>query len=219
MFNKPQSTTQQAYELDENFFDRFEGYGEGEHEYDARVIQPKGYPKYGDIDRYFWRPESIIDFDHIEMEGTLGLMEGVDYLYTRPNLPIMSRRMLYVLNSVREFPHQVIPVSIEDDVASSVYNPYQRSGKVNTTDYVAVQILEDADVFDYEKSIYETSEQFPGTLDYIDKMILKEPKGGFPPLFRIPEERLKLYVSPQAKFLLEEAGITGVRFVKLRGTY
>ena len=218
MYDRSPSKTQQAFKLGRNL-DRFEGYGEGEHEYDARVIQPKGYSKYGDIDRYFWRPEPITDFDRIEMEGTLGLIEGVDYLHTEPNLPIMSRRMLYVLNSVGEFPHQVIPVSIEDDVASSVYNPYQRSGKVNTTDYVAVQILENLNVFDYEKSIYRLDEQFPGNIRRIKRMILKEPKGGFPPLFRIPEERLNFFVSPQAKLLLEEAGITGVRFVKLRGTY
>ena len=213
MYDRPQSKTQQAYKLGRNL-DRFEGYGEEEYSYDAEVIEPKRYGR--SINQYFWQPEPIAEFDHIEMEGTLSFLEGIDYLHTEPSLPIMLRRMLYVLNSVREFPHQVIPVSIEDDVASSVYNPYQRSGKVNTTDYVAVQILEDADVFDYEKSVYKPS-RYPNSrrVNRVKKMVLKEPESGFPPLFRIPEKPLELYVLPQAKFLLEEAGITGVRFIDI----
>ncbi len=218
MYNRSESKTQQAYELDHDFFDRYEDYGEGEHEFDAEVIKPKRYGR--SIDQYFWEPEPITEFNCIEIEGILELMQGIDYLFTKPKLPIMSRRMLYILNSVGEFPHQVIPVSIKD-AEIPIYNHKtgQPSGKVNNTDYVAVHMLEESNFFDYEKSIYERSEQFPGTLDYIDLMVLKEPSAGFPPLFKIPEDSLELYISPQAKLALEEAEITGIRFVGLRGCY
>ncbi len=84
-------------------------------------MKPKDYPKFGDIARYFYHPEPIKDFDHIELEGILELMQGIDYLFTKPKLPIMSRRMLYILNSIGEFPHQVIPVSIKDNCEKNIY--------------------------------------------------------------------------------------------------
>ena len=215
MYNQPQNKTQQAYKLDQNL-DRFEEFAEDEHKCDAEVIEPKRYGR--SINQYFWYPEPIAEFERIEMEGTLFMFQGIDYLYTRPSLPVMSRRMLYVLNSIGTFPHQVISVSIKDN-ESSEYDIYKLSGKYNRHEYVAVQVLEESNFFDYEKSVYERSEQFPNTLDYIEKMVLKEPKSGFPPLFKIPEDSLNLYVSPQAKLALEEAGITGVRFPRLRGAY
>lgn len=214
MYDRPQSKTQQAYKLGRNL-DRFEGYGEEEYSYDAQVTDPKRYGR--SINQYFWQPEPIAEFDHIFMEGTLSFLEGIDYLHTEPSLPIMSRRMLYVLNSVGEFFHQVISVSIEDnEVPIHNHGTRLRSGKVNDTDYVAVQLLEYLEVFDYEKSVYKPS-RYPNSrvVSRLKKMVLKEPESGFPPLFRIPEKPLELYVSPQAKLLLEEAGITGVRFVDI----
>ena len=210
MYNQPQNKTKQAYELDRNL-DRFEEFAEDEHKFDAKVIDSKRYGK--DIKRYFYYTEPIAEFERIEMEGTLFLVQGVDYLYTKPSLPIMSRRMLYVLNSVGTFSHQVISVSIKDN-ESSIYDINKPSGKYNRHEYVAVHLLEHLDVFDYEKSIYEPRSDTNIITD-IDKMVLKEPIGGFPPLFKIPERLRDLYVSPQAKAALEEAGITGVDFIAL----
>ena len=210
MYNQSRNKTQQAYELDRNL-DRFEEFAEGKHDYDAEVIDPKRYGR--EIDDYFWDAEPIVEFERIEMEGTLFMFQGIDYLHTRPKLPIMSRRMLYVLNSVESFPHQVISVSIEDDV-SSIYDVNKRSGKYNRHEYVAVHLLEHLDVFDYERSIYEPRSDTNIITD-IDKMVFKEPPEGFPPLFKIPERLRDLYVSPQAKLALEEAGITGVDFIDL----
>ena len=215
MHNQSQSKTQQAYELGRNL-DRFQEFAEGEHDYDAEVIDPKRYGR--NIDQYFWNPKPIVEFERIEMEGILDFIKGTDYLYTQPKLPIMSRRMLYVLNSVGTFPHQMISVSIKDN-ESSIYDINKPSGKYNCHEYVAVHLLEHLDVFDYEKSVYEPDEQFPGEIFDIEKMVLKEPKSGFPPLFKIPEKSLNFYISPQAKLALEEAGITGTRIIKLEGFY
>ena len=215
MYNQPQNKTQQAYKLGRDL-DRFQEFAEGEHDYDAEVIDPKRYGK--DINRYFYHPEPIVEFERIEMEGTLFMFQGIDYLHTRPKLPIMSRRMLYVLNSLGTFPHQVISVSIKDN-ESSIYDINKPSGKYNRDEYVAVHLLEHLNVFDYEKSIYKSDHIHPGNIRRIKKMVLKKPPKGFPPLFKIPEDSLNLYISPQAKLALEEAGITGVRFPRLRGTY
>lgn len=212
MQNQSQNKTQQAYELSQDIR-RFNEFAEGEHDYDADVIEPKRYGR--EIDDYFWDAEPIVGFERIEMEGTLSMIEGFDYLYTRPKLPVMSRRMLYVLNSVGTFPHQVISVSIEDDAASD-YDRNKRSGKYNRHEYVAVQVLEESDFFDYEKSDY-TPSRYPDSriISRVREMVLREPKDGFPPLFRIPERPGVLYVSPQARAALEEANITGIHFIDL----
>ena len=70
MYNQPQNKTQQAYKLGRDL-DRFQEFAEGEHDYDAEVIDPKRYGK--DINRYFYHPEPIVEFERIEMEGTLFL--------------------------------------------------------------------------------------------------------------------------------------------------
>ena len=210
MYNQPQNKTQQAYKLDQNL-DRFEEFAEDEHKCDAEVIEPKRYGR--SINQYFWYPEPIAEFERIEMEGTLFMFQGIDYLYTRPSLPVMSRRMLYVLNSIGTFPHQVISVSIKDN-ESSEYDIYKLSGKYNRHEYVAVQVLEESNFFDYEKSVYEPRSDTNIITD-IDEMVLKEPSKGFPPLFRIPERPSDLYVSPQARAALEEANITGIHFIDL----
>ena len=211
MYNQSYRKPQQAYELDRNL-DRFQEFAEGEHDYDAEVIDPKRYGK--DINRYFYRPEPIVEFERIEMEGTLFMFQGIDYLYTRPKIPVMSRRMLYVLNSVGTFPHQIITVSIKDN-ESSEYDIYKPSGKYNRHEYVAVQILENSDFFDYEKSEYRIDKNNPNRVKSIRQAVFKEPPEGFPPLFRIPEDKSGLYVSPQARAALEEANITGINFIDL----
>lgn len=212
MQNQSQNKTQQAYELGRNL-DRFEEFAEDEHKFDAEVIEPKRYGR--KINSYFRKPKAISEFERIEMEGILDFIKGTDYLYTRPKLPIMSRRMLYIINSVGTFPHQVISVSIKDN-ESSIYDINKPSGKYNRHEYVAVQVLEESDFFDYEKSDY-TPSRYPDSriISHVREMVLREPKDGFPPLFRIPERPGVLYVSPQARAALEEANITGIHFIDL----
>lgn len=55
--------------------------------------------------RAFYKPEPINSVNAIRMEGSLCDFERIDYIYTQPDLPIMSKRMLSVLRSVRGFLH------------------------------------------------------------------------------------------------------------------
>ena len=216
--NQVESKTQQAYELDQNI-DRTEDYApEWIEEWgvvDAKVIGELSNQE--NLDRAFYKPEPINSFSEIRMEGLMYHFEGIDYLYTRPLLPVMSKRMLSVLRSVRDFPHQVIPVTIEDTEVTFDSLP-ESSGRVST-DYVAVQLLEQLNIFDREKSIYEPGIVNPNKVGFIDKLVLKVPEEGLPPIFRITDNRTYLYVSPEAKAALEEAEITGVNFVDINFDY
>lgn len=148
------------------------------------------------------------------------LFDYTDYLYLREieYWPIMSKRMLNVLLSVGYFPHQVIPI-IFKRVNSLVSTQYegQSISAANNHDFVILQILEYSDLFDRDKSDYtiEQSKNLigePVELTHVSKVVLKEPLDGFPPVFRVKEKEVRLYVSAEAKEALEKAGIQGLSF-------
>ena len=67
--------------------------------------------------------------------------------------------------------------------------------------------------------MFERDEIGPGIVFYsFDKLVLREPEGGLPPLFRISSSKGMLLASADARSALESAGIRGVTFKRLRGT-
>ena len=212
--NQLKSKPQQAYELDHNIDRVEEQPSEWIEEWGTADVKLIGeLAKNDSFDMIFDKPELIKSIDEIKMEGLLCDFEGIDYLYTEPRLPVMSKRMLYILRAVRDFPHQAIPVVIED-MEMARESLTERSGKINTN-YVALQLLEQFNIFDREKSIYEPSFINPNNVGRIEKLVFKVPEKGLPPIFRIIDKPTRLYVSPEAKIALEEAKITGIRFVPI----
>jgi hypothetical protein len=230
--------THQAYEISHDDSHR-EGYGETElPEYDAWLIE---FPGFKEVKIGFWSPQVVTIGGSkgylVREEGTDGLwrttqfylperieFESVgnflmihdlrrtrvtDYPYNREGWPIMSKRMLETLLSVREFHHQVIPIVMLD-----AFTPIEFE---ENHDYVAVQLLEHQDVFDWGKSVYERDPELPNGVDSLEKLVLKELSEGLPPLFRIATTPLKnlLYVSAEGRTALEAAGIRGVNFIEL----
>lgn len=144
-----------------------------------------------------------------------------DYLYNDLRWPLISKRMLYVLRSVGEFPHKVISTRIYD------YG-FQNQGRDNyegrTTppagefneDFVGLQLLEHVDGIDPDSCEYE--DDHPGILPpSLISWRLKEPTGGFPTIFRVKKKSTYLFVSPTAKEALEEADIKGLDFFPKKG--
>jgi hypothetical protein len=132
------------------------------------------------------------------------------------NWPIMSKRMVEVLLSVGDFPHQIIPVIFksEDEVLWGEFI----DGPPPTTnhDYVLLNLLELSDLFDKERSTctLEPSNINPEVvfITNIGDVVLKEPAEGFPPIFRVKGDEIPLYVSAKAKEVLEAANIQGLSF-------
>jgi hypothetical protein len=138
--------------------------------------------------------------------------------------PVISKRMLYVLRSVGEFPYKVISTRIYD------YG-FQNQGRYEvleltaplagefSEDYIGLQLLEHVDGIDYDQSDFRFRLN-PNMPPYVINLVLKEPVGGFPPIFRLDRtgEDLLLFVSPAAKEALEEAGIKGLGFTEYEGT-
>ena len=212
--NQVEPIVQQAYELNQDL-GRMEDYAP-EWIDEWGIVDTKVMDEFTNahrLRRAFYKPRLIDSVNEIQMEGLMYHFEGIDYLYTEPDLPVMSKRMLSILRLVKDFPHQVIPVTIEDTEVTSVSFP-ESSGRVST-DYVAVQLLDQLDIFDRENSVYSHSSVSPDGIGRIEKLVLQIPQSGLPPIFRIKDNRTYLYVSPEAKAALEEAEITGTRFVDI----
>jgi hypothetical protein len=157
--------------------------------------------------------------EEIVFAGLKDWLDPTDYPYIPEvrNWPIISRRMLDVLLSVGDFPHQVIPVVFKS-VDHPEYSDATRRAKtlIRNHDYIILHLLELSDVFDMERSEYNTERGVADPerilLTDVHNVVLKEPEGGFPPIFRVKEYSLRWYVSAKAKQALEDAGIQGLDF-------
>jgi hypothetical protein len=162
-------------------------------------------PQWKELSSLFWDPKPIETLEPIVLRGHDAIISTTDYPYTMPTLPIMSQQMLETLLRVGDFPYQILPVEI---VSFEDVNVVYRQ-------FVAVQLLEHLDVFDWVNSVYELDEHFPGELGDIEKLVLREPSEGFPPIFRVKKKETLLYVSAKARAALEQAEIKGVAFKNL----
>jgi hypothetical protein len=199
-------------------------YGEAE-KYNALIYvptEPKGIPWSGTSGTIPYPGPEPIDFVGFLDER----LYQTDYLYTNDSdlSPIISKRMLYVLRSVGEFPHKVISTRIYDygfqDQGRDNYEGCTTppAGEFNE-DYVALQLLEHVDGIDPNSCVYE--DDYPGIMPpSLISWSLKETVLGFPPIFRLNKAgpSVYLFVSPTAKEALEAAGIKGLRFTEYEGT-
>jgi proteasome lid subunit RPN8/RPN11 len=153
--------------------------------------------------------------ERIEFQGIFDFIDRTDYPYNDVDWPIMSKRMLEVLQSVGDFAHKDYPI-----VITNAEEGEERKYDSERYDYVVIQLLEALDVFDWEKSIYHRDPEPPHFLSSLDieKVVLKKPEGGFPPLFCLddsaPNASLPsdLYLSAKAKQALDAAGIKGIDY-------
>jgi hypothetical protein len=140
-----------------------------------------------------------------------------DYPCNDVNWPLMSPRMLDVLRGGGDFPHRLIPVRFVDQRArgNARYLP-DGSLRPEVVDdrFAAVQLTEHIDVVDWARSTFRPSRINPKS-GFFGKLMLLEPPGGLPPLFRVPSSVSLLLVSAEARRALEAAGIVGVKFLAL----
>jgi hypothetical protein len=206
-----------VYEL-ETDLERFEMQ---DWEYDLEVSQD-------DLENIFFKNlirycESLELPNPIICEVEPGFIQYVDYAHTNfYTSGVMSKRMLEVLQSVKPFECRVYPIRAEDFITF----PLRHLAPNN--DFVAVQLTDYLDAFDYENSVYTKDTFVPPEFDKatgdekwfvgdIKHLVLKKPIEGYPPIFRIRENRVPLYISNEARQVLKQAKITGVEYLSING--
>jgi hypothetical protein len=182
-------------------------------EYDAYIVE---WPEYREYSIKFMDPD---DFEYpthgVKFQGYESSLSDTDYPYCSVSWPIMSKRMLNVLLSVKDFPHRTwdVPfVGFPDNAPEGLLVQELRDG-VHHDEFVAVQLLEQLDIFDRENSEYKMHNVFPDEIGRIRKLVLRVPEEGLPPIFRLKVNPVPLHVSPEGRAALEAAHIKGIRFV------
>jgi hypothetical protein len=206
-------------ELPANPMDR--EFGEAE-DYDALIYQPTQAEEVGTGLIENAEPYEVPE--PVDWVGFLERLHQTDFLRNDLCWPLISKRMLYVLRSVGDFLHKTIATRIYD---FGFQDQGRNNDEVSKTppagefneDYVGLQLLEHIEGINYEYSEFRPRKN-PNFPPDITNLILKEPFGGFPPIFRLNRvgEDLMLFVSPAAKEALEEAGIKGLGFTEYEGT-
>jgi hypothetical protein len=183
----------------------------GDDDYDASLVKFPGWEGVASMAL----PDMPPFPERIAFEANFRSLQKTDFPSNDALWPLMSRRMLDVLLSVRDFPHRAVPVvMVKDTVMSKDRYDEQMVAKPGVEEhrFVAVHLLEHTDAFDWERSIYNRHRLSPKLVKNIKKLVLKEPDGGFPPLFRLSAYPAPLFVSAAARSALENAGIKGVVF-------
>jgi hypothetical protein len=208
-------------------------YGEAEN-YDAIIYKPtrqRDLPWSGVV--------GTIPYPGTEPVNFVGFLDRLphqtDFLRDDDSWCLMSKRMLYVLRSIGDFPHKVISTRIYDysfqDQGNDSFGRHDYEGPIIAPggefneDYVGLQLLDHVDGIDYEHSEFDLNPDPENLLPNlvlppdIINLVLKEPVDGFPPIFRLAKHRTTyLFVSPAAKKALEAAGIRGLGFTEYEGT-
>jgi hypothetical protein len=206
--------------ISEDIMDR--EYGDAE-DYDALIYKPTQAEEVGSGLIENAEPYEVPE--PVDWVGFLDRLYHTDYLYNNLRWPLISKQMLYVLRSVGNFPHKTIATRIYDfgfqnQGSDRFLNHHVPPGGEFNEDYVGLQLLEHVDGIDPDSCVYE--DDYPGILPpSLISWTLKEPIGGFPPIFRLKSdggEEVYLFVSPATKEALEEAGIKGLRFTEYEGT-
>jgi hypothetical protein len=150
--------------------------------------------------------------EKIEFDAIFDVIQRSDFPINDVGWSIMSQKMLDILLSVGSFPHRVIPLVMVD--CEVIGRGGKRSEKEDHR-FVAVQLLEHLDIFDWEKSIYKHHPRLPNRVYSINTLVLKKPQDNCRPLFRLSAYPSKLFVSGKARMALEKAGIRGVVFEEI----
>ena len=115
-----------------------------------------------------------------------------DYPVTNVHWPIMSTRMYDIITSAGDFPHRVIPLTMLD-ASVPTQERFDETGNPRATranyGYVAVQLTEYSDLFDYHRSLFKARHMAPEQVGSVTRLILREPEESYPPLFRIEEAK------------------------------
>jgi hypothetical protein len=172
------------------------------------------YAEFGKV--YINQPDSVDFIPHLEFDANFEALAKTDYPDNSEQFSILSKRMLEILLSIRDFPHQTFPVIMVNRGTDLDGHPTNPDGTEENHDYVLLHLTEHLDSFDWEQSEYEMNSKVANHADRLSKLVLKEPSDGYPPIFRMSPISDDVFISAEARETLEIAGIKGLRFQRVQ---
>ncbi len=181
----------------------------------AQVVPFEGYEEVSTCMSDLSEP---VEFPNpVEFHGLLSTVRQTDFPVIQEDWPVMSKRMVEVLESVGSFPHRVLPTRIlEGDIGRSLAEGDRRFDEQGnfkpefyTDDYVLLQLTEHLSAMDLERSVYDYYDPEVDMLSGIEKLVLKDIGQEYPPIFRLAHCPARLFITEVAKQAFETAGIRG----------
>jgi hypothetical protein len=151
----------------------------------------------------------------IYFQANFNVIPEVDYPLTDLPIPIMSLKMVDTLTKVTHFEFNEMYVLMLDDTypGKKFDKVGQPKSDIRVIDsYRAVRLTTLQSYFDFERSDYKPSRSNPQIPSRITKIVLKQPKEGFPSVFKLDILASELFISSEAKEALEKNNIKGCIF-------
>jgi hypothetical protein len=182
--------------------------------YDAAPIFEQDIEQFSDANT---NPVEVdIPTQPILFQGFLSTVCQTDYPVTiGETFPLLSKRMVKILESVGSFPHQIIPVRILDGAIgprlSDNDSHYDEEGNLKpeyfTDDYILLHLTSHLNAMDLDRSEYGRYNPGVNLVSLVDKFVFKDIGREFPPIFRLTHCPGRLFISEAAKEALETAGM------------
>ncbi|GLR20212.1 hypothetical protein [Portibacter lacus] len=150
----------------------------------------------------------------IIFQANFNVIDQIDFPLTDMRILIMSKSMLESIEGISSFKYHTIPVKMIDD--TYLGSRFDSNGILKDDvpiidKFRIVQILEFSELIDDEASHFKESKAIPGFKRY-SKIVVQEPKEGFPSIFKLKNNTSKTYVPEETKLTLEAAEIKGCIF-------
>ena len=211
------STREQAFQLlwDVAHLERFQGAAN----YDLSFSEYSGYEQ-GAIyqTKEFNTPAELV------FSGVPKVVKNIDYPLPDNAWPVMSRRMYQTLTAVGDFPHRRLATMVisGEGTGSARFLPEHQvetpTREVLPADYLTLQMTTHEDFFDWKNSRYtRPSQHLPNLLEISEYVLSVTENKPLPPLFRLAADPTVLFISATARAALKRAGISGPRYLSLRG--
>jgi hypothetical protein len=189
----------------------------------AQLVPFEGYEQ---VSIAMCETSETVDFPNpIQFHGLLSTVRQTDFPVVEEGWPLMSKRMVEVLESVGSFPHRVLPTRIlEGSIGRSLAEGDRRFDEQGnfkpefyTDDYVLLQLTEHLDAMDLERSVYRRYDPEIKSVSGLRKPVFKDIGREYPPIFRSVHSPVGFFISDAAKQALEAAGIRGYWLIDYEG--
>lgn len=138
-----------------------------------------------------------------------------DFIYNDLNVPILSQKFIdqIQIHLIKEI--CIVPIKLIDDTylepLFSIDNTLKKDLPIRT-DFFTLKFIVCQDYCDQERSTFRKIKSKPEEIGILRTPVLREPKNGFPKIFRIKESVSLLFVSEITKSIVESAEIKGCIF-------
>jgi hypothetical protein len=150
----------------------------------------------------------------IFIQSNFKIILKYDFPLIDPRIFVISKKMKEILNlPIKDILE--IPVTLIDDTYFGQLfdeNKYLLPDVPINDGFTSIVFKNSIDVMDYEKSVYLQSIMDETKIGSIRKMVIKEPVGGFLPIFKVLNDYTNVYVTEKTKESLEANEIKGCVF-------